>query len=120
MRLISWILSLFLAFSMGTGYDKNHESDSELANKIQDHLDIIVDESAAIVDDVIDEIRGSEKVQKAEEFIDDVKDIAGNTIDDIHDHFDEEEDEDETVEETAAETVLETEEETTEETTADA
>ena len=84
-----WLLSLVLAFSAGVSVGNRTEapSNSELQQKVQDHMDVIVDESAAIVDDVTDEIRKNEHVQKAEEFADDVKEIAQNTKNDIEDHF---------------------------------
>ena len=66
-------------------------ADNELQQKVQDHMDVIVDESAAIVDDVMDEVRKDKHVQEAEEFHEDVKEIVNNTMDDIHEHFDEEE-----------------------------
>ena len=86
---VGWLLSIVLAFSIGVNVGNQTEapSDSELQQKVQDHMDVIVDESAAIVDDVTEEIRKNEHVQKAEEFADDVKEIAQNTKNDIEDHF---------------------------------
>ena len=89
MKLISWVLSLIFAFSLGAGVrsDNNTETNSELQQKVQDHMDVIVDEAAAIVDDVTAEIRQNEHVQEAEAFTEDVKEIVNNTMDDIKSHF---------------------------------
>ena len=89
MKLISWVLSLIIAFSLGAGVrsDNNTETNSELQQKVQDHMDVIVDEAAAIVDDVTAEIRQNEHVQEAEAFAEDVKEIVNNTMDDIKSHF---------------------------------
>ncbi len=89
MKLISWVLSLIFAFSLGAGVrsDNNNETSSELQQKVQDHMDVIVDEAAAIVDDVTAEIRQNEHVQEAEAFAEDVKEIVNNTMDDIKSHF---------------------------------
>ena len=89
MKLISWVLSLIFAFSLGAGVrsDNNSETSSELQQKVQDHMDVIVDEAAAIVDEVTAEIRQNEHVQEAEAFADDVKEIVNNTVDDIRSHF---------------------------------
>ena len=86
MKLISWVLSLIFAFSLGAGVrsDNNTETNSELQQKVQDHMDVIVDEAAAIVDDVTAEIRQNEHVQEAEAFAEDVKEIVNNTMDDIN------------------------------------
>ena len=96
-QFFNWLLSLLLAFGLGLGVSSGTTSDSELKQKVQDHMDVIVDESAAIVDDVVDEIRKDEHVKDTEKFFDDVSEIIDNTKQDIHDHFggqDEEEDED--------------------------
>ena len=88
MKLISWLMTFILAFSLGTSVNApEKETDSELQQKVQDHMDVIVDEAAAILDEVSDEVRKNEKVQKAEEFVDNVKEIAQNTADDIKAHF---------------------------------
>ena len=87
MKLISWLLSLVVAFSLGTGVRTDREPNSELQQKVQDHMDVIVDEAAAIVDDVTEELRQNEHVQEAEAFAEDVKEIVSNTMDDIKDHF---------------------------------
>lgn len=96
-QFFNWLLSLLLAFGLGLGVSSGTTSDSELKQKVQDHMDVIVDESAAIVDDVVDEIRKDEHVKDTEKFFDGVSEIIDNTKQDIHDHFggqDEEEDED--------------------------
>ncbi len=102
-----WLLSILMAFGLGFSAGGNSEtvSDSELKQKVQSHVDVIVDESAAIVDDVVEEIRKDERVQEAERFADDVKEIAENTREDIKAHFgddDEEETEDEVKDEAEA------------------
>ncbi|MBO7373838.1 MAG: hypothetical protein J6U19_06350 [Oscillospiraceae bacterium] len=105
MKLISWVLSLIFAFSLGAGVrsDNNSETSSELQQKVQDHMDVIVDEAAAIVDEVTAEIRQNEHVQEAEAFADDVKEIVNNTVDDIRSHFGPEEEAAEADAETAEE-----------------
>ena len=81
-------LALIFAFSMGVSFaSEQPATDSELKQKVQQHMDVIADESAAIVDDVIDEARKDERVQNAEEFANDVNEIVGNTKQDIKDHF---------------------------------
>ena len=87
-----WILSLVLAFNVGAGVGSN--ADPELKQKVSDHIDVIVDESAGIVDDVTeaarakaDELRDSDAVKSAEEFANDVDEIINNTLDDIDAHF---------------------------------
>ena len=89
MKLVSWLLSLIFAFSLGAGVKtaETEETNSELQQKVQDHMDIIVDEAAAIVDDVTEQIRQNEHVQEAEAFADDVKEIVNNTMEDIKNHF---------------------------------
>ena len=87
MKLISWLLSIIVAFSLGAGVRTDREPNSELQQKVQDHMDVIVDEAAAIVDDVTEELRQNEHVQEAEAFAEDVKEIVNNTMDDIKDHF---------------------------------
>ncbi|MBQ6322050.1 MAG: hypothetical protein IJI24_04180 [Lachnospiraceae bacterium] len=85
--MIGWLLSVTLAFFIGVNVNRDKPADSELQQKVQDHMDVIVDESAAIIDDVTDEIRSSDYVQDAEKFADDIKEIAQNTADDIEAHF---------------------------------
>ena len=90
--MVGRLLSLFFAFALGANYGQNKPvSDSELQRKVQDHMDVIVDESAGIVDDVIEEIQNNEQVKKAGEFVDDVNEIIDNTKADIKDHFGEKE-----------------------------
>ena len=86
-KLIALILTFIMGVSFGAGAASKSPSDSELKQKVQDHMDIIVDESAGIVDDVVEEIRKDERVQKAESFAEDVNEIVDNTVNDIHDHF---------------------------------
>ena len=82
-----WLLSVTLAFFIGANVGSDRPADSELQQKVQDHMDVIIDESAAIVDDVNEEMRNSDVVQDAQKFADDVKEIAQNTADDIDAHF---------------------------------
>ena len=84
---LGWLWSMGLAFFAGVNMGSNHETDSELQQKVQGHMDVIVDESAAIIDDVTEEVRKDERVQEAEQFVNDVKEIAQNTADDIDAHF---------------------------------
>ena len=103
MKLIAWILSLLFAFQLGASYDGNNKEskvDSELKQKVQDHLDAIVDEAAGLLDDVMEEVREDENVQKVESFVDDVKEIVDDTVNDIKDHFSAEEETEETEEHT--------------------
>ena len=92
-RWLGWVASLLLAFFVGAGVGapEKGETDSELQQKVQEHMDVIVDEAAAIVDDVAEEARKDERYQKAEEFVDDVREIADNTRADIEAHFGSEE-----------------------------
>ena len=91
-RIIGWLASVIFAFSLGAGIKSEApKTDSELQQKVQSHMDAIVDESAAMVDDVMEEIRKDERVQRAEEFAGDVQEIVDNTMKDIEDHFGEEE-----------------------------
>lgn len=88
MRLLSGLFTFIFAFSLGASWNApDRKTDSELQQKVQEHMDVIVDKSAAIVDDVVEEIRKDERVQDAEKFIDDVNEIVDNTKQDIHDHF---------------------------------
>ena len=85
LKLLSGFFTFVFAFSLGAGWNNaDRKSDSELQQKVQEHMDVIVDESAAIVDDVVEEIRKDERVQKAEQFQDDVNEIVDNTVEDIH------------------------------------
>ena len=82
------ILAFIFAFTLGAGFAAERpETDSELKQKVQQHMDVIADESAAIVDDVLEEARKDEHVQKAQEFADDVSEIVDHTVEDIHEHF---------------------------------
>ena len=82
MKLIAWLLSLFFAFSLGAETAApSRETDDELRTKIQDHIDVIVDEGAAIVDEVAEGIRQDERFQEAEKFVQDVKDVTEESLD---------------------------------------
>lgn len=117
MKFIEWLLTFLFAFSLGSGAGNiDRVSDSELAQKVQSHMDVIVDESAAIVDDVVDEIRKDERVQDIEAFVEDVDEIIDHTREDIEDHFgkadeeaEEEKDEAEEAQEAEAEAATEAE-----------
>ncbi len=89
MKFLGWLLSLIFAFNLGAGTVRSTSTatDSELKQKVQEHMDVIVDESAAMVDDVLAEIRQDEHVQKAEEFAQDVREIVDDTAQDVQDHF---------------------------------
>lgn len=105
--ILAWILSMFLSFGAGVNAGRDYEEDTELEQKVQAHMDVIVDEAAGIVDDVSDaarsrretiesEFKESDEYQKAEEFVNDVKEIADNTKADIDEHFGSDETETET------------------------
>ena len=86
--LIKGLLAFLLGYTLATGMkDKDPGTESELQQKVQEHMDVIVDESAAIVDDVMEEARKDECVQEAEAFVNDVNEIVDNTVEDIHAHF---------------------------------
>ena len=87
MRILLWILCLLAALS--SGGPKKTETDEELRNRVQTHLDTIVDEGAAILDDVADSIRGDERVQETKEFVRDVIDITGETVEKLDGVLDE-------------------------------
>ena len=88
MNYLGWLLSMVLAFFAGASVGNRTEpADSELQQKVQGHMDVIVDEAAGIVDDVAEEARKNEHVQNAEQFVQDVREIAQNTADDIEAHF---------------------------------
>ena len=80
-----WLLSIILAFSLGVGVrsDSGSATDEELKDRVQEHIDVIVDESAAIVDEVTEEMRKDERVQEAEQFVQNVKDVATETADEF-------------------------------------
>ena len=95
---IAWILSLFLAFTAGIVFPRSLDGNEELKQKVTDHLDIIVDEAAGIVDDVSaaaeekreslkEDIQKTDEYKEAKEFADNVQEIAQNTAADIDDHF---------------------------------
>ena len=85
MQFFAWLLSLIFAFSLGANSSvAPKETDSELRNRVQEHIDVIVNESAAIVDDVTESIREDERVQEAEKFVQDVKDVAQETADGLN------------------------------------
>ena len=86
-KLILWLCSVVFAFSLGARSADPQVSDSELEQRIRDHMDVIVDEAAGIADDISEEIRKDERVQEAGEFVDSVKEIVRNTKDDIEEHF---------------------------------
>ena len=103
------ILTFIFAFSLGAGCAASQPTvDPELQTKVQEHMDVIVDESAAIVDDVLDEARKDERVQKTEEFVNDVEEIVDNTVNDIYEHFGPEEETEDLLEEPAEEETQET------------
>ena len=109
------LLALIVAFGLGVsaGSSRNVESDSELKQKVQEHMDVIVDEAAAIADEVTEEIRANEHVQEAESFVDDVNEIIDNTIKDIEDHFGKKDEEETVVSEEIEESAAAEEEEET-------
>ncbi|MBQ9251334.1 MAG: hypothetical protein IJ188_01685 [Clostridia bacterium] len=85
MKFLAWILSLIFAFNLGAGTTTEpKETDEELRNRVQEHIDTIVDEGAAIVDEIAEEIRNDEQVQEAEQFIQDVQDVAEETLKDLN------------------------------------
>lgn len=85
MRFLAWLLSLFFAFSLGANSTPaTRETDEELRNRVQEHLDVIADESAAIVDEVTESIQNDERVQQAEQFARDVEEVAQATWDDLN------------------------------------
>ena len=86
--LLKGLFTFIFAFMLGAGYAQDKPpADSELQQKVQEHMDVIVDESAAIVDDVMEEVRQDERVQQMEQFANDVNEIANNTRADIEAHF---------------------------------
>ena len=97
-ELLAWLLAMALGFGAGVSAGRDYEKDSELEQKVQAHMDVIVDEAAGIVDDVTasakqrretaeSELRENENYRKAEEFVTDVREIADNTKADIDAHF---------------------------------
>ena len=118
--LFLWFLSILLSFGAGAKVGREYEPDTELEQKVQEHMDVIVDEAAGIVDDVTEaarerreaaesEWKASDEYKKAEEFVIDVEEIIDNTAADIDAHFGTDETEAETEAETVPETLEETE-----------
>ena len=87
LKFLAWICSVVFAFNLGAGVGSDKEPETELQKKVQEHMDVIVDESAAMVDDVMEELRKDERVQNAEKFVNDVQEIVDNTKADIDAHF---------------------------------
>ena len=96
-KLISWILSVVLAFGAGAAVS-TYQPDEELKQNVSDHMDVIVDEAAGIVDDVTEaaqqrrgelesELENNENYRKAKEFKEDVEEIIDHTKEDIDAHF---------------------------------
>lgn len=85
MKILAWILSLLVAFGLGASRNTAPESetDAELRNRVQQHLDTIVDEGAAILDDVNQSIQKDPRVQEAEKFVGDAKEVAEETLQDL-------------------------------------
>ena len=86
MRFLAWVLGLLFAF--GAAGVKPAETDEELRDKVRSHIDVIVDESAAILDDVAESLREDERVQDAERFLQDVIDVTEETAEDLEDVLD--------------------------------
>jgi len=86
MKFLAWLLSLVFAFNLGAGSktDSARETDAELRNRVQEHIDTIVDESAAIVDEVTESIRQDERVKEVEKKVQDVKDVVTDTAQDVN------------------------------------
>ena len=111
--ILAWILSMFLSYGAGVNAGRDYQEDTELEQKVQAHMDVIVDEAAGIVDDVSEaarsrretmesELRQSDEYQKAEKFVNDVQEIVDDTEADIDAHFGTDETETETEAETEA------------------
>ena len=84
MKFFAWLLSLLFAFNLGAQNGTvPTETDEELRGRVQGHLDTIVDESAAIVDEIAGTVREDGRVQEAERFASDMKDIAEEAIQDL-------------------------------------
>lgn len=86
MKFLAWLLSLVFAFNLGAGSktDSGRETDAELRNRVQEHIDTIVDESAAIVDEVTESIRQDERVKEVEKKVQDVKEVVTDTAQDVN------------------------------------
>ncbi len=98
MKILAWLFAMFLSFGAGVNAGKDYQKDTELEQKVQAHMDVIVDEAAGIVDDVAasakqrretleSELKDTDEYKKAEEFVNDVQEIADNTAADIDAHF---------------------------------
>ena len=107
MKVLAWLLAMLIGYGAGVSAGRDYEKDTELEQKVQAHLDVIVDEAACILDDVSEAARGrrealeseimdSEGYKKAEEFVNDVQEIADHTKADIEEHFGSDETETET------------------------
>ncbi len=94
----AWILTCLLSFGAGVNAGREYQEDTELEQKVQAHMDVIVDEAAGIVDDVSaeakkrretaeSEFKESDEYKEAEEFVSDVEEIVDNTKADIEEHF---------------------------------
>ena len=84
MKILAWLLSLVFAFSLGAKSQAPvRETDSELRQKVQQHLDTIVDESAALVDDVAESVRNDPLVQEVKETVESVQEAARETLEDV-------------------------------------
>ena len=86
MRFLAWVLGLLFAF--GAAGVKPAETDEELRDKVRSHIDVIVDEGAAILDDVAESLREDERVQEAGRFLQDVIEVTGETAEDLEGVFD--------------------------------
>lgn len=85
MKFLAWLLSLLFAFNLGSQSASTPTvTDEELRNKVQEHMDVIVDEGAALVDDVTDSIRNDDRVKDAEKFAQDVEEVTKETLDDLN------------------------------------
>ena len=82
MRFLAWLFGVM--FVLGVGGAKPKETDEELRNKVQAHMDTIVDEGAAIVDDVMESIHADGCLQEAEAFVQDVIDVTEETAEDLN------------------------------------
>ena len=72
LKVFAWLFSVIFAFNLGAGVNSDQPADSELEQKIRDHMDVL---------------RKNEKVKEAEDFVNDVQEIIDNTKKDIDAHF---------------------------------
>ena len=101
MDLLAWLLAMALGFSAGVSAGRDYEKDTELEQKVQAHMDVIVDEADAAKqrrETVESEFKESDCYKKAKEFVGDVKEISDDTKADIDAHFGSDETETETEE----------------------